>query len=144
MEANKYTYYNKYTCKTLKYGGISLLVWGAIRADFYRILIQCPPRLGSQEYQDVLRIGLLALYITIVCHSTFLYIFNKNPGTKLSFFCKTELLATGFHQLWHTWITKMCASLVIGLHNHQTSISMSICLEPPCKNAYKTNLLIKI
>ena len=55
-------YKSKYTCKTLKYGGISLLVWGAIRADGYRILIQCHLKLGSQEYQKVLRIGLSALY----------------------------------------------------------------------------------
>jgi len=41
--------------------------------------------------------------------------------------CKTEPLATGLHQLWHTWITEMCASLVIGLYNHQTSISLRIC-----------------
>ena len=54
-------YKSKYTCKTLKYGGILLLVWGAIRADGYRILIQCPPSLGSQANQEVLRIGLSAL-----------------------------------------------------------------------------------
>jgi len=40
-------YKSKYSCKMLKYLGISLLVWGAIKADGYRILIQCPPRLGS-------------------------------------------------------------------------------------------------
>jgi len=36
----------KYTCKTVKYGGVSLMVWGAIRADGKRILTKCPPRLG--------------------------------------------------------------------------------------------------
>jgi len=54
-------YKSKYTCKTLKYGGISLLGWGEIREDGYRILIQCHPKLGSQEYQEVLCIGLSAL-----------------------------------------------------------------------------------
>jgi len=55
-------YNAKYTCKTVKYEGVSLMVWGAIRSDGKRILIKCPPRLGSSEYQEILGKGLSAVY----------------------------------------------------------------------------------
>ena len=62
-------YKDKYCCKTVKYGGKSVLVWGAIRADGNRILIQCPPRLDSREYQQVLSQGLPEVYES---HMTFM------------------------------------------------------------------------
>jgi len=82
-------YKSKYTCKTLKYGGLSFLVWEAIRIDGYIILIQCPPRLSSQEYQEILRIRLSAQYTLQMgfmqdrapCHrssSALAYLYNKN------------------------------------------------------------------
>jgi len=55
-------YNHRYTCKTVKYGGTSVLVWGAIRSDGNRILIKCPPRLDSLEYQHILSRGLPELY----------------------------------------------------------------------------------
>jgi len=55
-------YNSNYTCKTVKCDGISLLVWGAIRRDGQRNLIQCPPRFGLQEYQQISEKGLPALY----------------------------------------------------------------------------------
>jgi len=62
-------YKEKYTCKTVKYGGKSILVWGAIRFDGNRILIKCPPRLDSSEYQQVLNKGLPEVYES---HMTFM------------------------------------------------------------------------
>ena len=55
-------YINRYTQKTMKYGGISLMVWGAIKSDGSRILIRCPERLNSHEYQSILANGLLKIY----------------------------------------------------------------------------------
>jgi len=69
----------KYTCKTVKYGGISVLVWSAIRADGNRILIKCPPRLDSREYQHILSKGLEEVYqpqfvnITKLCSIPFYF-----------------------------------------------------------------------
>ena len=57
--------------------------------------------------------------------------------------CKTEPLATGLHQLWHTWITRIYAFLVIGLHNHQTSISLRICRQYWKKNIWKHHPILK-
>ena len=55
-------YCNKYVCKTVKYGGKSILVWGAIKADGTRILLRCPPILNSSSYQGVLDEGLRVMY----------------------------------------------------------------------------------
>ena len=52
---------NIYTCKTLKYGGFSLLVWGAIKGDGTRILKQCPIRLNSTAYQVILTEALMPI-----------------------------------------------------------------------------------
>jgi transposase len=43
-----------YTMKTVKYGGPSVLVWGAIMGDGTKVLCRCPPILNSRDYQDVL------------------------------------------------------------------------------------------
>jgi len=51
----------RYTTKTVKYGGFSILVWGAIKGDGSRILIRCPARLDSNAYQAVLDAGLQEL-----------------------------------------------------------------------------------
>jgi len=54
----KTRYNHRYTCKTVKYRGISVLVWGAIRSDGNRVLVKCPHRLDSLEYQQILSKGL--------------------------------------------------------------------------------------
>ena len=38
------------------------MVWGAIKEDVSRILVQCPQRLNSSAYQQVLDSGLFQLY----------------------------------------------------------------------------------
>ena len=38
---------NRYVTKTVKFGGPSIMVWGAIKGDNTRILIRCPHRLDS-------------------------------------------------------------------------------------------------
>ena len=48
----------RFTTKTVKYGGLSVLVWGAIKGDGYRILIRCHVRLDSNAYHAVLDAGL--------------------------------------------------------------------------------------
>ena len=53
---------NRYVTKTVKFGGASVLVWGAIKADGSKILIKCPDRLNSINYQSVLNEGLFQLY----------------------------------------------------------------------------------
>ena len=53
---------NRYVCKTVRHGGVSLMVWGAILGDGSRILIKCPPRLDSVGYQGVIKIGLRKMY----------------------------------------------------------------------------------
>jgi transposase len=55
-------YNDRYTTKTVKFGGKSLMLWGCIRGDGTRMLINCPPRLDSEAYQEVLNAGLLPLY----------------------------------------------------------------------------------
>jgi len=54
-------YDSKYTMKTVKYGGYSVMVWGAIKGDGSRMLIRCPDRLDSVSYQSVLDCGLTGL-----------------------------------------------------------------------------------
>jgi len=53
---------SKYTLKTVKYGGFSVMVWGLIRADGTKVLIRCPRILDSVAYQAVLCKGLLEVY----------------------------------------------------------------------------------
>lgn len=55
-------YSPKYTTKTVKFGGKSLMVWGAIKEDGTKILIRCPDRMNSIAYQDVLKKGLFPIY----------------------------------------------------------------------------------
>lgn len=53
---------DRYTTKTVKHGGKSIMVWGAIKSDGSRTLIRCAPRVNSLEYQNVLSSGLLPFY----------------------------------------------------------------------------------
>jgi transposase len=53
---------NNLVCKTMKYGGFSIMFWGAIKGDGSRTLIKCPIRLNSSAYQTVLESGLIGLY----------------------------------------------------------------------------------
>ena len=48
--------------KTVKFGGKSLMCWGAIKADGSRTLIRCQNTLNSENYQNVLVEGLLPIY----------------------------------------------------------------------------------
>ena len=57
-------YNHKYTLKTVKYGGFSVMFWGAIKGDGSRILLQCPDRLNSEKYQEILSDGLEKIYVT--------------------------------------------------------------------------------
>jgi len=38
------------------------MVWAAIKGDVSRVIVRCPNRLNSMEYQDVLESGLFKLY----------------------------------------------------------------------------------
>jgi hypothetical protein len=51
-----------YVVQTKKYGGVHIMVWGAIKGDGSRILVRCPRRLNSTAYQDVLAAGLFHIY----------------------------------------------------------------------------------
>jgi len=52
---------NNLVCHTMKYGGYSIMVWGAIKGDGSRVLVKCPTKLNSSEYQVVLDQGLKEL-----------------------------------------------------------------------------------
>ena len=49
-------------CYTMTYGGYSIMVWGAIKADGSRALIKCPITLNSSAYQVVLENRLAQVY----------------------------------------------------------------------------------
>ena len=55
---------SQYTLKTSKFGGKSLMVWGAIKYDGSRSLIKCDGNVNSSDYQDILRRGLIPIYNT--------------------------------------------------------------------------------
>ena len=44
-------YHERFTSKTVKHGGKSIMVWGAIKSDRSRTFVKCPARLNSVEYQ---------------------------------------------------------------------------------------------
>jgi len=80
---------NDYVCKTVKFGGRSLLLWGAIKAVGCRILLRCQLIFDSSKYQSILDEGLRDLYDRnsvpmhdgALCHrsvSTRLYLKRKN------------------------------------------------------------------
>lgn len=52
----------RYTTKTVKFGGKSLMVWGFIKSNGERCLIRCNGNVDSSEYQRVLSEGLLPNY----------------------------------------------------------------------------------
>jgi len=85
------------------------MVWRAIRADGKRILIKCPPRLGSFEYQKILDKGHSAVYDTemvfmhdgVPCHrsaSTLAFLDSRNV-------C---LFPIGLHNLQILTSSKIC------------------------------------
>jgi len=41
---------NNLVCRTMKYGGYSIIVWGAIKGNGSRALVKCPITLNSSEY----------------------------------------------------------------------------------------------
>jgi len=47
-------FHDKYTTKSMKFGGGSVMVWGAIKKDGTKILIRCPDQLNSNGYMNVL------------------------------------------------------------------------------------------
>jgi len=55
-------YSRKFVIETRKYEGSSAMVWGVIKGDGSRILVQCPQLLNSTAYQQVLDSGLFHLY----------------------------------------------------------------------------------
>jgi len=55
-------FHEKYTTKSMKFGGGGVLLWGAIEEDGTKILIKCPDRLNFNGYIDVLNKGLLSIY----------------------------------------------------------------------------------
>lgn len=60
MKGNRFL--SEYTSTTSKYGGKSLMVWGAIKYDGSRSLIKCDGNVNSIEYQSILRRGLIPIY----------------------------------------------------------------------------------
>lgn len=52
-------YNDKYITKTVKFGGKSIMVWGAIKANGERYLVKCNSVVNSSEYQRILSEGLL-------------------------------------------------------------------------------------
>jgi len=69
----------RYVTKTVKYGGFSILMCGAIKGDGTRVLVRCPNSLDSKEYQSVLSQGLFQVYYSsnismqgnATCHKSF-------------------------------------------------------------------------
>ena len=59
---NNQRYNPHYTSKTVKFGGKSLMVWGAIKYDGTRALVKCDKSVTSEEYQRILDVGLLPMY----------------------------------------------------------------------------------
>jgi len=59
--SQNYRYCSRYVIKTVKYGGPSVMVWGAIKGDGSRVLVRCPKTLNSCAYQEVLDSGLFQL-----------------------------------------------------------------------------------
>jgi len=55
-------YSPKYITKTVKFGGNSIMVSGAIKEDGTRVLLRCPDRMNSDAYKNVLKRGLLQIY----------------------------------------------------------------------------------
>ena len=51
-------YRNEYVCKTVKFGGRSLLLWGAIKEDGSGILLRCPSVMNYSAYHSILDEGL--------------------------------------------------------------------------------------
>jgi len=55
-------FHDKYTTKSMKFGCGSVIVWGAIKEDWTKILIRYPDRLNFNGYMNALNKGLLPIY----------------------------------------------------------------------------------
>lgn len=55
-------YNQRYTMKSLKFQGGSIMVWGAIKSTGERIIKLCPPQLDSAGYQNILNDSLPSIY----------------------------------------------------------------------------------
>lgn len=53
---------DRYTTKTVKFGGKSLMIWGCVKYNGDRMLIRCNGNVDSAEYQRILCEGLLPHY----------------------------------------------------------------------------------
>ena len=51
-------YNNKYICRTLRFSGSFVMMWGCLKSDGSRKLVRCPQRLDSTSYELVLNKGL--------------------------------------------------------------------------------------
>jgi len=45
---------HKFVTKTVKYGGFTVMVWGAIKGDGTKVLCRCPPILNSEGYMNII------------------------------------------------------------------------------------------
>jgi transposase len=52
----------RYTLKTTRFGGKSLMLWGAIKANGQRSLVRCVGNVNAHEYQRLLTEGLFPIY----------------------------------------------------------------------------------
>lgn len=85
-------YKKRYTIKTVKYGGFSVHIWGAIKSNGTRSIIKCPQRLNSAGYENIITQGLLPMYEYedifqqdgATCHTSKMTIqFLENAGVNL-------------------------------------------------------------
>lgn len=53
---------SRYILKYVRQTKLNIMVWGAIKGDGSRIIVRCPNRLNSSEYQNVLDQGLYQVY----------------------------------------------------------------------------------
>ena len=60
--AKRTRFLNIYVTETIKFGSFSVLVWGAIKGDGTRFVMECPPTINSEKYIDILVNGLFPLY----------------------------------------------------------------------------------
>ena len=86
----------------MKFGGKSILVWGAIKADGTKMLLRCPPILNSSSYQCISDDALRDMY------------------DRESVLIHVELHVINRMQLNYTWKGRRYATYLTDLHNHPT------------------------
>ena len=52
---------HQFVTKTVKYGGFSVMVWGAIKGDGTKVLYRCPTILNSEGYMQIIEGSLLPM-----------------------------------------------------------------------------------